>query len=314
MLDALTLDQMRTFAAVVRAGSFRGGAEALHRVQSAVSFSIAALEEQLGVSLFDRSGYRPVLTPAGHALLEDVRAVLARVDALKARARELERGVELKLSIAIDTLFPIDLVAVALQRMHARFPEVAVRIEYTSLGGTTEALRSGRCVAAVAVPDGIEEDIARQFLVRLSTVAVVASSHPLARLARRRGAALDQAIVEHLQVVVEDPSGLTAGRDFGVISPNTWRTSDMQSKLAVIRAGVGWGTLPRWLVERDLAEGTLSRLPARKLGAAGEVIYDAYFSHRSDQALGLAARDFAKCLQAVLADPPSTREASHLAL
>jgi DNA-binding transcriptional LysR family regulator len=302
MLDGLTLDQMRTFTAVVRAGSFRGGAETLHRVQSAVSFSIAALEEQLGVSLFDRSGYRPVLTPAGRALLEDVRAVLGRVDALKARARELERGVELKLSIAIDTLFPIDVVAVALQRMHTQYPRVAVRLEYTSLGGTTEALRSTRCIAAVAVPDGIEDDIARQFLVRLSAVAVVGASHPLARLARRRGAALDREIVEHLQVVVEDPSGLTAGRDFGVISPNTWRTSDMESKRAVIRAGIGWGTMPRWLVERDLAEGTLVRLPARRLGAAGESMFDAYFSHLSDRALGVAARYFAQCLEAVLAD------------
>lgn len=297
MLDALTLDQMRTFATVVRAGSFRAGAQQLHRVQSAVSFAIANLEEQLGVALFDRSGYRPVLTPAGQALLEDVRAVLARVDALKARARELEQGVELKLSVAFDTLFPTGLAAEALAAMHRRYPGVAVRIEYTSLGGTLEALRTRRCSAAVVVLDHIDDEISRRFLMRLTTVAVVAATHSLAKQARRRGIDLERTIAEHLQVVVEDPTSVTAGRDFGVISPNTWRTGDMHSKLELLRAGVGWGSLPIWLVKGDLESGRLLRLPAKKLGAAGESVYDAFFSHRSDQALGLAARYLGECLE-----------------
>lgn len=302
MLDGLTLDQMRTFATVARAGSFRAGAEQLHRVQSAVSVTIANLEAQLGVALFDRSGYRPKLTPAGEALLEDVRAVLARVDALKARALDLERGVELKLAVAFDTLFPVGIAATALRRMHDRYPSVAVRVEYTSLGGTFEALQSRRCAVAVAVFDEIEERYARRFLDRLTTLAVVAPTHPLARLARRRGADLERAITEHLQIVVEDPSALTAGRDFHVISSNTWRTTDMHSKLALICAGVGWGTLPQWLVQRDLDEGRLVRLPARRLGVAGEIVYDAYFCHLRDESLGLAGRWLGECLEAVVAE------------
>jgi len=296
MLDGLTLDQMRTFAAVVRAGSFRGGAQELHRVQSAVSFSIAGMEEQLGLALFDRSSYRPTLTPAGRALLEDVRGVLARVDALKARARELERGVELGLSVAFDTLFPTSLAAAALKRLHERYPRVAVRVEYTSLGGTLEALQSRRCSVAVAVLDQIEDRIARRFLTRIATVAVAGSSHPLAGLVRKRGAHLERAIGEHMQVVVEDPSAFTAGRDFGVISANTWRTGDMHSKLELLRAGVGWGSLPAWLVADDLAAGRLVRLPAHRLGAGGEVFHDGYFCHRADDSLGLAAQHLGESL------------------
>src|SRR5690606_17749940 len=135
MLDNLTLDQMRTFAAVAQAGSFRAGAARLHRVQSAVSHAIANLEAQLRVTLFDRSVYKPVLTPAGQALLADVRIILAKVDALRAHAHELGEGVELGLSLAVDTLFPPDAVAHALKAMHARYPSVGVRVEYASLGG-----------------------------------------------------------------------------------------------------------------------------------------------------------------------------------
>jgi DNA-binding MarR family transcriptional regulator len=69
MLDALTLDQMRIFAAVAETGSFSAAARRLGRVQSAVSQSIAGLEDQLGVALFDRSGKTPKLTPGGTAIL-----------------------------------------------------------------------------------------------------------------------------------------------------------------------------------------------------------------------------------------------------
>ena len=79
MLDALTLDQMRTFVAVADSGSFRAAAGRLSRVQSAVSHAIGNLESHLKIALFDRSGHRPTLTPEGRALLADVRAILAKV-------------------------------------------------------------------------------------------------------------------------------------------------------------------------------------------------------------------------------------------
>src|SRR5690606_10345865 len=106
MLDALTLDQIRTFVTVADSGSFRSGAARLLRVQSAISHAIANLEAELGLQLFDRSGYRPVLTPEGQALLANARDILLRADAMRARARALGAGVELGLSLVADTLFP----------------------------------------------------------------------------------------------------------------------------------------------------------------------------------------------------------------
>jgi DNA-binding transcriptional LysR family regulator len=85
MSDALTLDQMRSFVAVAEVGSLRAAAGRLSRVQSAVSHAIANLEVRLGVALFDRSARRPRLTPEGQALLADARAVLLKVDTMRAR-------------------------------------------------------------------------------------------------------------------------------------------------------------------------------------------------------------------------------------
>ncbi|WP_057046469.1 LysR family transcriptional regulator, partial [Bordetella pertussis] len=229
-------------------------------MQSAVSHAIANLEAQLRVTLFDRSVYKPALTPAGQALLADVRIILAKVDALRAHAHELGEGVELGLSLAVDTLFPPDAVAHALKAMHARYPSVGVRVEYASLGGPAQALKARRCTLAVAVLERPDDQIRRRFLAPVTTWAVAAPGHPLAR-----GEAGTE-LADHLQVVVEDLSAATRGRDYGVLSPRTWRVGDMVTKLALLRAGVGWGSLPAWLVQADLRAGTLVRLPLAELG------------------------------------------------
>src|SRR4051812_18950843 len=107
MLDGVSLDQLRTFIAVVDEGSFSAAGRKLRRVQSGVSEWIRALEGQLGVALFDRSSRYPVLTAEGTVLLADARAIVSGVDKLKARAKLLAGGLEPELSIVVDVFFPI---------------------------------------------------------------------------------------------------------------------------------------------------------------------------------------------------------------
>ncbi|MGK9170589.1 LysR family transcriptional regulator [Inquilinus limosus] len=288
MLDALTLDQMRAFVAVADAGSFRAAAVRLARVQSAVSHAVANLEAQLGVALFDRSGRRPVLTAEGRALLADMRAILLKADLLRSRAKGMGEGVELGLSIAVDPLFPEDRLATALAAMHATFPSVGVRLWPAPLGAAEAALRDRRCTLALTTAGIADPRIEAEVVLTLPFVAVAAPAHPLAALGDRPLSAA--VLADHLQIVVEDPSALTGGRDFGVLSPGTWRVGDLPTKRALIRAGLGWGRLPAWLVERDLAEGSLVRIPAGALGRQGEEVIAAALAHRIEDPLGPAAR------------------------
>ena len=85
MLDNVTLDQMRTFIAAAEEGSFSAAGRKLKRAQSVVSQTLANLESQLGVVLFDRSERYPKLTETGATLLVDARAVVQNMDAFKAR-------------------------------------------------------------------------------------------------------------------------------------------------------------------------------------------------------------------------------------
>jgi DNA-binding transcriptional LysR family regulator len=290
MLDALTLDQMRVLIAVNEAGSFSGAAERLARAQSAVSYAIGNLESQLGVTLFDRSGYRPVLTPEGKMLLADARSILLKVDTLRARARGFGAGVELGLDVALDPQFPVDLASEALKELQDAYPLVTVRVFSAPLGEALRLLQEHRCTLAISGIDIPDPRIEREAIGFVPRAAVVSASHPLADRVLTGEAISAAELADHVQIVTEDPSALTRGREYDVLSIGTWRVSDNSTKYSLICAGIGWGNLPLWQVERDLLEGRLVRIPAAEFGEDGETVGRMWLMHRTDQPLGPAAK------------------------
>ncbi|WP_038383649.1 LysR family transcriptional regulator, partial [Bradyrhizobium elkanii] len=230
MLDNLTLDQIRTFVAIAESGSFRAAAAKLARVQSAVSHAIANLEAELGLTLFDRSSHRPALTAEGKALLANARDLLLRVDAMRARARGLGDGVESELSLVVDTLFPIAAVGAALTEMRAAYPSVSVRLAVEPMGGPITGLTERRSALAVTVGEDFRDPrLALDAICAVQIVAVASASHPLARRGRKSVADL----ADHLQIVLSDPTPLSEGRSFGVLSPQICRVSNQDTKHAM---------------------------------------------------------------------------------
>jgi DNA-binding transcriptional LysR family regulator len=296
MLNGLTLDQMRTFVTVAESGSFRSGAARLSRVQSAVSHAIANLEAELGVALFDRSGHRPTLTPEGQALLANARDILLRVDAMRARARSIGEGVELELSLTVDTLFPIARVGTALSEMRIAYPAVSIRLAVEPLGGPIAALVEKRSALAILVGEDFRDPrISLEAITSIEQVAVVSSKHPLGLRPHGEMIGLPD-LADHLQIVLSDPTPLSEGRSFGVLSPQTCRVGSQDTKHAMILAGLGWGRLPVWQVERDIHENRLVRLETNALGRKGQLTTEAYFAHRLDEPLGPAAQVFRRAL------------------
>src|SRR5690348_12445904 len=96
-----TLDQLRVFLVVVETGSFAAAGRRLMRATSAVSYSIASLEQQLGVALFDRERTKkPALTEAGVAVLSEAKTLSLGVDNLRAKVGGLMAGLEYEQSEA----------------------------------------------------------------------------------------------------------------------------------------------------------------------------------------------------------------------
>src|SRR5215207_4593509 len=100
----LSLDALQVLDAIDRKGSFAAAADELHRVPSAITYSVKQLEDGLGIALFDRKGHRAVLTDAGKELLGEGRRLLQAAADLECRVQQVARGWESELRIALDTI------------------------------------------------------------------------------------------------------------------------------------------------------------------------------------------------------------------
>ncbi|MFL9926072.1 LysR family transcriptional regulator [Herbaspirillum lusitanum] len=257
-IERLSLDQLRVFVQVADSGSFLAAARNLARAQSAISYAVATLESQLDVQLFDRSGYRPQLTDAGIALLQDARQVLDQVDSLQNRASSYSKGQELEVALAVDVFFPTDCLVDLLRRFRDAFPAVTVRLDIEALGGVAERVIDGRAMLGIlgTLPT-TPPNLLRVTLPSVRMVAVVAPGHALAGI---RGRIPEKLLLQQTQLVLSDRSELTTRQDFSVHSRLTWRMSDVGTKHALLRAGMGWGYMPQHVVRDDLAAGRLVRV------------------------------------------------------
>ena len=148
----LDFDALRLVEAIARRGSFAGAAAELDKVPSAITHAVRRLESELDVLLFDRRGYRAKLTSAGETLLREGRPLLAAVDDLAQRVRLLAGGWEGELRIALDAIVPFAALLPALERFYAAAP-TRLRIAHEVLGGTWDALVTGRADLAIGAAD-----------------------------------------------------------------------------------------------------------------------------------------------------------------
>lgn len=256
-----SLDQLRIFLAVVEEGSFGGAARAMGRAVSAISYGIAQMEAQLGVRLFEREGSRrPVLTGAGEGLLVEARAVADRVDALMAKTRSLHAGLESAVGLVVDVMVPGEVTAGVLREFRHIFPTCAVTLNIEGLGALAACLLDEDADLAIGGPVIAEHPaLEREAVGEVELVPVAAPGHPLAALSRE-GRAKPGESRRHLQLVLADRSTLTEGLEFSVLSPLTWRLGDLGAKHTLLREGLGWGNMPRAMVEGDLDAGRLVAL------------------------------------------------------
>jgi DNA-binding transcriptional LysR family regulator len=288
MLDGVSLDQLRTFIAAADEGSFSAAGRRLRRAQSVVSQTLANLEGQLGVKLFDRSGHLPVLTDQGRALLSDARTVAGDVDLLKARAKSLSGGLEPELSVAVDVMFPVKRFTDAVAAFQKEFPATLLRFDIES-SAVIEPVLEGRCAIGVVgswalVPPQLKHEV----LLSIRVPMVVSPEHPLAG---RRGRIPRAVLAEHIQISHIDTCDLALVFGSHVKSPRLWRLSHLGAKLAFLRAGFGFGGMPLHAIEADLANGALVEVMPEDAPAGGHVL-EMRAVYRTDSPPGPAGRWF----------------------
>lgn len=288
-----SLEQWRVLQAIVECGGFAQAATALNRSQSAISYAVARLQEQLGIALLIPEGRRMKLTEAGKALLRDAKPLLDAALGLERRARSLREGWEPEVWLAVDGLCPTGPLLDALAEFAARCPVSRVQLHEEILSGAEEALLRGEVDLAVVnrVPPGFLGDR----IAEAEFVAVAAAGHPL----HRRDAPLHaDDLAAFTQVVVRD-SGARQPRDEGWLGAGRrWTVGNPETAFSMVHAGLAFAWLPRHRIAESLAAGTLIPLPlpsgARYRSALYLVVAD-------ESGAGPATRALADCLRGQLA-------------
>lgn len=253
----LSEEELALIEAIRECGSLSRAAARLGKAASTVSYSARQLEERFDALLFDRRRYRLELTPAGRVLAEEAARVMQESCRITQRVRQIASGWEERLCIVSDELFEFELLAPLIADFDQLQSGVSLRLTTEVLGGTWEALRSGRAgliIGATNEPPAIPG--LRWFeLGQMDWVFAVAPAHPLARVC---GPLTRDTIQRHRAVVVADSSREGPGRAYGTLNGQpVLAVAGMRAKIHAQCLGLGVGWLPRKRVASLLAGGEL---------------------------------------------------------
>jgi len=175
--------RLRVFRAVAEEMSFRKASEVLHLSQPAVSQQIRALEEDLGVQLFDRMaasrhGSQIALTPAGYVLLRHATAVAEIMKKAQQEMAALTQGVSGELQLGASTTVAQYVLPKILGAFLRQHPEVHL----SSISGNTEfiatALAEGKIALGIIEGPAMRRGLKIERLMEDEMVLIVSPEHP----------------------------------------------------------------------------------------------------------------------------------------
>lgn len=291
-MSEFTLHDLQCFDAVARAGGFQAAAATLHRSHPAVFAAVAKLERQLGLILLDRSGYRVSLTAAGQSFHARAQSLLRELTALRAHAEQLAMGEETELRIVIGDFCPRPYVLGLLSRFFADCPATRLDLHFEAVSGPLERLYDGDADLILHRVDKNDASLEWVDLAKVSFVPVVAPGFLREPVPR----ALKPAqLRDYTQCVMRDTARHSPAQDyFTVAGARQCTVADQLMKKEIIVQGMGWGHMPRFLIEDELHDGSLLSIANRHLPGS---IEDLVAARRTDRAQGPVSNRLWRYLQ-----------------
>ncbi|EJL91074.1 LysR family transcriptional regulator [Pantoea sp. BIGb0393] len=265
-------ESLEAFVQTVASGSFSAAARALAKSQSTISSAVANLEDDLGFTLFDRSGRQPVLTEHGQRAFAQVQQILAASQRLDELAVRLSQGVEPRLSLAISDFWQADHHQNLLNRFDQRYPDIEFECMIAEDADALDLLQAGRVhLGVVRAQPQLPPDLA---VARLQVGAQMAiylhQDHALSQLQQVSEGQLGELRHLRLNTWVQNREPLPAGR--------VWSAPSYLLLLEMAEQGFGWSVLPRWLVEQ-FGHQVLKELPVP--GWPQRIAVDVVWSRRN---------------------------------
>jgi len=241
---------------VARRGSFSNAAEELHKVPSAISYTVKSVEDKLEVLLFKRLHRKVQLTPSGEYFVSQARSLLKQMAEIKQQTQRVANGWQSSVSIALDNVVHESSVNQLVADFYKKFPDIELLLTMEVFNGVWDALADGRADIAIgataAIP--ITGNVAYRAMGELSWDFVVSPQHPLAA---QTGLLSDEQLVGFPSIGLEDSARTLPKRTTWLLSnqrrlvvPN-WHSAEQ-----CFIAGLGIGYMPTHraqpLIERGL--------------------------------------------------------------
>lgn len=255
-----SLEQWRAFQAVIDFGGFAQAASALHRSQSAISYSVNRLQEQLGVRLLEMDGRKARLTEMGRVLLDRSRNLVDSASELEELASHLEQGWEAEIRLAVDAAFPMPVLFDALKRFAQQAHGTRVTLTEVILSGAEDALREK--TADLVIGAYLPAEYMSEHLLDIEFVAVAHPEHPLHQFAQ--GTLTGKDLRAERQVIIRD-SGHARSQDVGwQNTEQRWLVSHIDTAIETLLHGMGFSWIPRHKITDKLQSGKLKVIPLRE--------------------------------------------------
>lgn len=279
----LTLEAIKIIDTIAKAGSFTKASEILHKAPSTISYSVSKIEEQMGITFFERSGPHVSLTTMGMVLLEEGRILLTAASDLEARLHKMASGIEVSINIAFDAIFPIALISPLLSKFKASAVDTEVNILREVLTGTWEALLKFRADLVVAVGEGPSGGGYNTYPIGvIPFVCCVSPNHPFANA---NAPLTKRDLLEHTAIVLADSARYFPLQSAGLFEGQKRITvNTLEDKIQLQVMGLGHGFLPLPSVKHLLRVGSLVEVPVKEIHKEA-TLYLAWRTH--DEGLAL---------------------------
>lgn len=256
MKPKITLEQWQSLIAVVDAGGYAQAAEQLNKSQSAVSYSVQKMESVLNLQIFELSGRKSVLTPAGQSLYRRARSLVDEASLTEQLASQFAAGMQAEIDIAVDTITPPAMLMKALATFAEEAPLIRVQLHETVLSGGQEAI-DNRSVDLAITGNVFNAGKLETSLMQVRFLAVAHPDHPLHHFGRT----LQHGDLKRFRQLVVRDSG-SKNIDSGWLQADQrWTFSHMSHSVQAAVMGLGYAWYPETRIQRELDEGKLKLLP-----------------------------------------------------
>ena len=273
----MTLEQLRIFTMVAELGTLKKASEALHKTQPAISQAIKMLETHLGLTLFNRDGYRLALTIQGEKIHSLALNALKETGQLLEVAAHLACGNEAEITLAFEASIELTPLIPLLEQLQHEYRETQIILHQEYMSGAMQTLTTHEADIALTPADiQFFDNTDYQLLPMLKGELVNVCAPRL--LGRHPGLGHVRDLANEYQIVVQGSSKTTRGPDLGVQrGQRCWYVNDFTTKRTLIQSGMGWGRLPITMIRDDIANGDLTELTVK--GVNNRVTFN-YFAIR----------------------------------